>query len=117
MHRTPEPRSRAAVLVIVAFLAIAFRVIIHAHQGPAHAYDAGLWALGNILVFLASRSVIPLILAHVFFDFAVAGGLLDLEPALALVAAIGAAAAIYFARVNVANIPGRRITQLFPPAR
>ena len=64
---------------------------LHAYQGPAYAYGAALWSLGNILVFLAARSVIPLILAHTFFDFVLAGGLWDSDSALSILALLATA--------------------------
>ena len=89
---------RVVVLCGTVAIAMTLRFILHAYQGPAEAYGAALWSLGNILVFLAARSVIPLILAHTFFDFILAGGLWDSDWALPILALLAIASGVILAR-------------------
>lgn len=112
---TMGPRMRVALLCVTAAIAMAMRITIHAYQGPAYAYGAALWSLGNILVFLASRSVIPLILAHTFFDFVLAGGLWDSDWALPILALAATASVVALVRQHrgyrecpLAAIPARQ---------
>ncbi|MEN0083128.1 MAG: CPBP family intramembrane glutamic endopeptidase [Leifsonia sp.] len=64
---TWEPAARWGLFIAVLCTVLA-RVSIHAHQGPINAGMVAAWTLVNVLVFLESGSILPLILAHFFFD-------------------------------------------------
>ncbi|CAM5537156.1 hypothetical protein [Leifsonia shinshuensis] len=86
----PAARWGLFVAVLCAVLA---RVVIHAYQGPINAGMVAVWALVNVLVFLESGTVLPLILAHFFFDaIAIRSDLtgIDVPAWLGIAAGVGA---------------------------
>jgi len=90
----PAARWGLFVAVLCAVLA---RVTIHAYQGPINAGMVAVWALANVLVFLESGTVLPLILAHFFFDaIAIRGDLtgIDVPAWLGIAASLAAFCAL-----------------------
>ncbi|MBG0739013.1 hypothetical protein IV500_06200 [Paeniglutamicibacter antarcticus] len=63
----------AVIAAAVGFAYIYPRSVLHSYQGANAVRSAALWTAINLTVYLVYRSVWPLILAHFFFDFFIAG--------------------------------------------
>ena len=73
---SPVTAARVRVWAVAGagVLYLVFRVGMHAYQGVAPALGVLVWASVNLGIVLVLRSVLPLMAAHVLYDFGVAGG-------------------------------------------
>jgi membrane protease YdiL (CAAX protease family) len=68
-----SPRLVATAVLTVAVVCILIRGILHTYQGPIPAISALFWSAGNVAIYLRTRSVLALIIAHTLYDFIAAG--------------------------------------------
>lgn len=62
-----SPRSRRIVLATLGVVLVAVRIAYHLYQGPP-AFGHLLWAVATVALYLRTRQLAPIIVAHIFTD-------------------------------------------------
>lgn len=71
-HVIGAPRTWM-ICVAACTIGLVTRLTDHLYQGSIHAAAAVIWGTGLLAVYAVYRSVLPLMIGHFFYDFAVAG--------------------------------------------
>lgn len=76
------PRAGVIAGAVLVGVLILSRVSLHLYQGPEQIPLTFLWTTTNAVLMIRYRTVLPLIAAHVLYDFFIAGGLISMEETL-----------------------------------